>query len=49
LQKIENFASFIKKKKDAENIEQAIAFFLPIYGLWTAIVVFIIPLLFGFK
>jgi hypothetical protein len=39
----------IKKKKDAENIEQAIAFFLPIYGLWTAIVVFIIPLLFGFK
>lgn len=39
----------INKKKDAENIEQAIAFFLPIYGLWTAIVVFIIPLLFGFK
>jgi hypothetical protein len=39
----------IKKKKDAENIEQAIAFFLPIYGLWTAIVVFIIPVLFGFK
>ncbi len=39
----------IKKKADAEKIEQAIAFFLPIYGLWTAIVVFIIPALFGFK
>lgn len=39
----------IKKKADAKNIEQAIAFFLPIYGLWTAIVVFIIPVLFGFK
>ena len=39
----------IKKKAEAESIEQAIAFFLPIYGLWTAIVVFIIPVLFGFK
>ena len=39
----------IKKKAEAETIEQAIASFLPIYGLWTAIVVFIIPLLFGFK
>lgn len=39
----------IKKKAEAETIEQAIAFFLPIYGLWTAIVVFIIPVLFGFK
>lgn len=39
----------IKKKADAASIEQAIAFFLPIYGIWTAIVVFIIPVLFGFK
>ena len=39
----------IKKKAETEKIEQAIAFFLPIYGLWTAIVVFIIPVLFGFK
>jgi hypothetical protein len=39
----------IKKKAEAESVEQAIAFFLPIYGLWTAIVVFIIPVLFGFK
>lgn len=39
----------IKKKADTESIEKAIAFFLPIYGLWTAIVVFIIPVLFGFK
>lgn len=38
-----------KKKAEAETIEQTIAFFLPIYGLWTAIVVFIIPMLFGFK
>lgn len=39
----------IKKKSGMETIEHAIAYFLPIYGLWTAIVVFILPILFGFK
>jgi len=39
----------IKKKADVDKIEHAIGFFLPIYGIWTAIVVFILPILFGFK
>jgi hypothetical protein len=31
------------------NIENSIASFLPIYGVWTIIVTFLFPLIFGFK
>jgi hypothetical protein len=39
----------IKGKASVEDIENTIAFFLPIYGLWTAIVTFVFPVVFGFK
>lgn len=39
----------IKGKTSIDNIENTIAFFLPIYGLWTAIVTFVFPVVFGFK
>lgn len=39
----------IKGKTTSEDIENTIAVFLPIYGLWTAIVTFVFPVVFGFK
>jgi len=41
-----------KTTKDVNEIEQvgnSIAFFLPVYSLWTMIVTFVLPLLFNFK
>ena len=41
-----------KTVKDVNEIEQvgnSIAFFLPVYSLWTMIVTFVLPLLFNFK
>jgi hypothetical protein len=40
---------FVSKKSDISEVENAIARFLPIYALWTVVVVFIFPPLFGFK
>lgn len=37
------------KKVDLSAVGKAIAFYLPIYCLWTMIVTFLFPLLFGFK
>jgi hypothetical protein len=36
-------------KAKIEAVETSIALFLPVYGIWTAIVTFIIPILFHFK
>jgi hypothetical protein len=39
----------IKDKNEIENVGNSIAFFLPIYSLWTIIVTFIFPVIFNFK
>lgn len=38
----------IRDGSERENIEKSIAGFLPVYGIWTAIVVFVFPILFHF-
>jgi uncharacterized membrane protein len=37
------------KKSDLENVEFTISKYLPVYIIWTAIVVFGFPLIFGMK
>lgn len=39
----------LKGKADVEQVEQVIARFLPLYAIWTAIVTFVLPFVFGFK
>lgn len=39
----------LSKKADSSAVGKAITFFLPIYCLWTILVTFIFPLIFGFK
>ena len=39
----------IKNKKSIEIVEQSIAKFLPVYIIWTMVVTFLFPLIFGFK
>lgn len=39
----------LSKKADITGVGKAIAFYLPIYCLWTIIVTFLFPLIFGFK
>lgn len=39
----------ISKKVDISEVGRAIAFYLPVYFVWTIIVTFIFPLIFGFK
>ena len=39
----------IRNRNQIEFVEKSIAYFLPIYGLWTIFVTFIFPLLFGFQ
>jgi hypothetical protein len=39
----------LSKKKDLSTVGKAIAFYLPVYFVWTIIVTFIFPLIFGFK
>lgn len=39
----------IKGKSKVQKVENVIAVFIPIYGIWTALVTFIFPLLFNFK
>ncbi|MFM8951281.1 MAG: hypothetical protein ACKOKB_10970, partial [Bacteroidota bacterium] len=43
-----NMKGQLKGKSDNIEIENSIATFLPIYTTWTAVVVFLFPLLFGF-
>ncbi len=39
----------IKNKAEIEDVERVIAVYLPIYGLWTAVVTFLLPLIFNFR
>ncbi len=39
----------LRNKNNEQSIEAGIASFLPVYSIWTAIVVFLFPLLFAFK
>ena len=39
----------VTKKTDISSVGKAISFYLPVYFIWTIIVTFIFPLLFGFK
>lgn len=39
----------IKGKSKVQKVENVIAVFIPIYGVWTALVTFLFPLLFNFK
>ncbi|WPP49158.1 hypothetical protein [Catalinimonas niigatensis] len=39
----------LSKKNDVSGVGKTIAFYLPIYFLWTIIVTFIFPFIFGFK
>ncbi|MEX2593764.1 MAG: hypothetical protein WD426_13405, partial [Anditalea sp.] len=39
----------LSKKVDITGVGKAIVYYLPIYFLWTIIVIFIFPLIFGFK
>ncbi|MCE7062399.1 hypothetical protein [Dyadobacter sp. CY343] len=39
----------IKNGDAIAGVEYSIAFFLPIYGIWTLVVTFVFPVLFGFK
>lgn len=39
----------ITRRSDLSPIGRSMAYFLPIYSAWSAVVVFIFPLLFGFK
>ena len=36
-------------KSELENVEKLISIFLPVYGLWTVIVVFVFPFMFSFR
>ncbi len=39
----------IKDSNEIEKVENSIAFFLPIYCLWTLVVTFVLPVIFNFK
>lgn len=39
----------LKNKQELENVEKSIATFLPVYSLWTVVVVFMFPLIFNFE
>jgi membrane-associated HD superfamily phosphohydrolase len=39
----------VTRRADLTGVGQSIAAFLPVYSLWTVCVVFLFPLLFGFK
>ncbi len=39
----------IKDNDEIEKVENSIAFFLPIYGLWTILVTFLLPVIFNFR
>ena len=39
----------IKDSNEIEKVENSIAFFLPIYGAWTLVVTFVLPVVFKFR
>lgn len=44
-----NLFKTLRNNEQIENVEKSIATFLPIYSVWTVIVVFLFPILFSFK
>lgn len=44
-----NLLKGIKNNENLSKVEQKIAFFLPIYSIWTVVVTFLFPLFFQFK
>jgi hypothetical protein len=44
-----NLLKGIKNKELLGKVEDSIAFFLPVYSIWTVIVTFLFPILFQFK
>jgi len=43
------FFKVLSKRSDVTGVGETISFYLPIYTLWTIVVVFLFPLIFGFK
>lgn len=39
----------IRGKSSVEKLENLIAFFIPVYSIWAALISFLLPLVFGFK
>jgi len=39
----------VNDQREVENVENSIALFLPVYSIWTILVTFVFPVLFGFK
>lgn len=39
----------LQNKADVQKVENVIARFLPLYGIWAALITFLLPLIFGFK
>lgn len=39
----------LRKQTGLQKVENVIAIFIPIYGIWTAVVTFLLPFLFAFK
>ncbi len=39
----------VRDQHEIEQVERSIASFLPVYALWTVVVVFVFPVLFGFR
>lgn len=44
-----NLFKTLSNNEHIKNVEKSISTFLPIYSVWTVIVVFLFPILFGFK
>ena len=39
----------IRARTDEQHVEKVITAFMPLYGIWAAVVTFVLPLLFGYK
>lgn len=39
----------LRGREEIEKVERSMAVYMPVYGLWTAIIIFLLPVLFGFK
>jgi hypothetical protein len=39
----------VRGKAEIEAVETSIALFLPVYSIWTAIIIFVLPFIFNFK
>lgn len=39
----------LRKNNDVQKVEQVIALFIPVYGIWASLVTFVLPFVFNFK